>query len=504
MRGKCSAKNSTLGPVGNHASKRAASRSAVGPLPPIQMGGPPRRCGFGSMVTSSREKCLPWKLTWSRLHSAWQISRSSRRRPTRRSKGTPTCWNSLRMFGTSPAMPTPRMTRPSAMRSRVATTWARTTGLRSAGSSTAVPRRTRFVRAATAARRVSGSWRGRAVMESPIHTESKPRASARSAMERRGPVSWRPDITASRVGMSRPNSMVIAMPPGSGGGARLLRAEVEKDTGVVAPAALARMGLAVGLRGPRLLDPPQHEAGPDEGVDVLGERAVKARHGEARGLGGRVGEAPSVDPPGGIEVFAHHPAHLFPRLVVVPVRALRDEARMRDAEGKETARPQHAKGLAEGLVEARPVHESHEGDHRVEARVGEHAELCVRCAHIANAQRRAALLGRGELDHALGEIDAGHAGARAGEEARVVTFATARVQHVPGAEIAHESEERRIVEPLAGHVVTLAHLLRPGAGVDVPVARDVVLGDLGLAHGQPLAGVRASMDTIPAPGTAIS
>ena len=61
--GKCSAKNSTLGPVGNHASKRAASRSAVGPLPPIQIGGPPGRWGLGSIVTSSSVKCLPWKLT---------------------------------------------------------------------------------------------------------------------------------------------------------------------------------------------------------------------------------------------------------------------------------------------------------------------------------------------------------------------------------------------------------------------------------------------------------
>ena len=37
-----------------------------------------------------------------------------------------------------------------------------------------MPRRTRRVRPATAARSVSGSWRGRAVRESPIHTESKP------------------------------------------------------------------------------------------------------------------------------------------------------------------------------------------------------------------------------------------------------------------------------------------------------------------------------------------
>src|SRR5262245_6988659 len=83
---------------------------------------------------------------------------------------------------------------------------------------------------------------------------------------------------------------------------RLLRAEVEEEPGVVAPAALARVRLAIFLGGPRLLDPPQHEAGPEDGVDVLGQRAVEARHGEARRLGGRIGEAPAVDPPGGVEV----------------------------------------------------------------------------------------------------------------------------------------------------------------------------------------------------------
>src|SRR5215472_906230 len=127
--------------------------------------------------------------------------------------------------------------------------------------------------------------------------------------------------------------------------ARLLRAEVQEETGVVAPAALARVRLAIFLGGPRLLDSPQHETGPDDGVDVLGQRAVEARHGEARRFGGSVGEAPAVDPPGGVEVLAHHPAHLHPLLVAVPVRAFRDEARMRDAEGEETARPEHAKGL---------------------------------------------------------------------------------------------------------------------------------------------------------------
>src|SRR5262249_58016948 len=111
-----------------------------------------------------------------------------------------------------------------------------------------------------------------------------------------GPVSWCPDITASRVGMSRPNSMVIAMSPGSGSGARLLRAEVQKGGDVVAPPALAWVRLAIFLGGPRLLDLPQHEAGPDDGIDVLGERAIEARHGEVRSLGRRVGKAPAVDP----------------------------------------------------------------------------------------------------------------------------------------------------------------------------------------------------------------
>src|SRR2546428_7134999 len=70
----------------------------------------------------------------------------------------------------------------------------------------------RRVRAATADISVSGSWRGRAVSESPIQTESKPAASARSAIASSGPVSERPDITTSRVGISTPNSTPISDP----------------------------------------------------------------------------------------------------------------------------------------------------------------------------------------------------------------------------------------------------------------------------------------------------
>src|SRR5512146_1542966 len=60
-----------------------------------------------------------------------------------------------------------------------------------------------------AASSVSGSWRGRAVSESPIQTESKPAASARSAIASSGAVSGWPDMIASRVGISTPNWTAI-------------------------------------------------------------------------------------------------------------------------------------------------------------------------------------------------------------------------------------------------------------------------------------------------------
>jgi hypothetical protein len=68
------------------------------------------------------------------------------------------------------------------------------------------PPHARRVRAVTAASSVSGSWGGRAVRESPTQTESKPAASARSAMASIGAVSGKPDLTASRVGSRTPNS----------------------------------------------------------------------------------------------------------------------------------------------------------------------------------------------------------------------------------------------------------------------------------------------------------
>ncbi len=57
---------------------------------------------------------------------------------------------------------------------------------------------------------MSGSWRGRAVSESPTHTDENPRASARSASASIGATAGRPLITASRVGSKMPISVMVA------------------------------------------------------------------------------------------------------------------------------------------------------------------------------------------------------------------------------------------------------------------------------------------------------
>ncbi len=81
-------------------------------------------------------------------------------RPTRPSNGTPAAANSALMLGTSLAMPAPSTSRPSLIRSSVASWCAKTTGLRNAGKKTAVPSVTRCVRAAAAASKVKRimSW----------------------------------------------------------------------------------------------------------------------------------------------------------------------------------------------------------------------------------------------------------------------------------------------------------------------------------------------------------
>ena len=116
------------------------------------------------------------------------------------SNGTPAASNSARIAGTSRAVPTPRTKRPREIRSSVASWCASRVGFRSIGSSTAVPSAIRSVRAAIAASSVIGSWRGLAISESPIHTESSPTCSATSPSSRMRSVSCTPTITRSRVG----------------------------------------------------------------------------------------------------------------------------------------------------------------------------------------------------------------------------------------------------------------------------------------------------------------
>ena len=184
---------------------------------PSQIGGPPGRCGVGPTACRSSAQ-RPSQVTGSPRHSARARRIPSSMRPTRRSNGTPAAVNSARIGGASAPIPMPRITRPSAIRSSVATWCASTTGLRSAGSSTAVPSATRRVRAAAAASSVSGSWRGFATSESPTHTESSPSASAFSASASSGAASWRPSITCSRVGSRYPSRRLIAWSSGSRSG----------------------------------------------------------------------------------------------------------------------------------------------------------------------------------------------------------------------------------------------------------------------------------------------
>src|SRR6516165_12345827 len=136
---------------------------------------------------------------------------------------------------------------------------------------------------------------------------------------------------------------------------------------MIAPAALARMRLTVLFRRPRLLDAVENEAGAEQGVDVLRERAIEARHRELVEVLRRVGEAPVLDPTRRIEIVPDHPLDLDALLVTHPVRTLGEKAGVHDAEREHPVRAKHAKGLAHRKIEAWTVHQRHERDDRVEA-----------------------------------------------------------------------------------------------------------------------------------------
>src|SRR5207244_6807975 len=123
---------------------------------------------------------------------------------------------------------------------------------------------------------------------------------------------------------------------------RLFGAEVQEQRGVIAPAALTGMGLAVLFRRPRFFDLPEHEAGVDEPVDVFREGAIEPRHGELRRLRRGIREAPALDPAGGIEILADHPLDLDPILVAKPTASLGDDTGMCDAEDAEHTEEQPA------------------------------------------------------------------------------------------------------------------------------------------------------------------
>jgi hypothetical protein len=157
---------------------------------------------------------------------------------------------------------------------------------------------------------------------------------------------------------------------------------------------------------------------------------------------------------------------------------------VRDAESQASPRAEDAEALRHGEVEARAVHQGHEGHHGIEGGGREPGEVGIGGARVANPQRGAALLFLGQLDHPGGEIDAGHVRTGSREHAGVVAIAASRIEDRTAAQVADEGQEGRVVQELTGEVVALPDLSGPRGRVVVPVARDFLEGELGLAHGR--------------------
>jgi len=162
----------------NPSASAPARRTAGSAKPPIQIGGPPARGGFGVTDTPGYGVVLvpvtsPSDHAWRRIAiestSRDRRDRSGVRRPSNSSSRQP--------------RPSPRVSRPSLSRSTVAASSASRTGSCSGASRTAVPMRTRLVRAAIAAHTGSsdGMYPSSRKWCSDTHTESKPSSSARTA-----------------------------------------------------------------------------------------------------------------------------------------------------------------------------------------------------------------------------------------------------------------------------------------------------------------------------------
>ena len=170
-------------PSASRAARLICASRARAPQWQARYMGTPSCCtGQGLTVTESRSKCRPEKSTVSprpRDLIIWTISSV---RLARRRAETPAAFHSPSCSALkAPPTPAAIINLPWEIRSTVPRVWASRTGWRRAISSTEVPSRTRLVRAATAARAVSGSSRGLAVRLSPTHTESRPASSARQA-----------------------------------------------------------------------------------------------------------------------------------------------------------------------------------------------------------------------------------------------------------------------------------------------------------------------------------
>ena len=162
-----------------HASPRRAARSTAGSATPAtHSGGCGRWTGRGWTVSSGNRWNRPSNEVSSVVHTSLRISSASSMRAPRWENTEP-CTSYSR--GHQP-MPTPRVTRPPESWSMVATCSATRTGSWIGSWKMPVPTRIVEVRAATAARNVSGSLMLPAMKWWwPMVTVSKPDSSASSA-----------------------------------------------------------------------------------------------------------------------------------------------------------------------------------------------------------------------------------------------------------------------------------------------------------------------------------
>ena len=154
MRAMCALHDSGVTLTPNQPSPTSPTRRSAGALsPPKMIGGCGRWTGLGYDRTLGKLQNSPLNSDSSSVHSIFMTFRYSRVRWARRSQGTPSAVNS----SASQPTPTPKSKRPPDSLSRLATSLAVTSGLRSGTRQMPVPSRRVLVCAAAYVSAANGS-----------------------------------------------------------------------------------------------------------------------------------------------------------------------------------------------------------------------------------------------------------------------------------------------------------------------------------------------------------